>query len=221
MLRANQAARLGLRAASRNPELSFAKALIDQGGNLLAVLPLVLGALLVAGAARGEIVRAAALALRAAAAMAWPLLGAIAVAFALAFTASLFFWAGAVPLLAADAELDRRPPSGSFAVLVARGASRTLVAGLVAWGLPALFALAFTVCLIAGAPLAALRPSPRLFAGIALAGAAALLGGALLDMLGRLMLVRAAAFGDAASAAFAKAASLLGSRLGTCFTVTL
>src|SRR3954464_14381998 len=65
MLRANQAVRLGLRAASRNPELSFAKALIDQGGNLLAVLPLVLGALLVAGAARGEIVTAGALAARA------------------------------------------------------------------------------------------------------------------------------------------------------------
>ena len=54
MIRANQAVRLGLRAASRNSELSFVKGLINQGGNLIALLPVALAAVLVAVLARGD-----------------------------------------------------------------------------------------------------------------------------------------------------------------------
>src|SRR5438445_723182 len=110
MLRANQAVRLGLRAASRNAELSFAKALINQGGNLIALLPIALAAALIAALARGNALRSALLAARALAALRWPVLGGIAAALSIALAASLLFWAGAVPLLAADAELNRRPP---------------------------------------------------------------------------------------------------------------
>jgi hypothetical protein len=49
----------------------------------------------------------------------------------------------------------------------------------------------------------------------------ALGGSVLIDLLGRLMLVRAAALGDGASSAFGKAASLLSARLGACLVVTL
>jgi hypothetical protein len=220
MLRANHAVRLGLRAASRNPELSFAKALIDEGGNLLAILPVALAALLVAAAVSDGTLSAAARGLRALFLLSWPTLGGIAAALAIAFTASMVFWAGAVPLLAADAELDRRPPPGNFALLVSRGAARVIVAGALGSGIALLFTVACAVALLLSVPASLLRPSPALFAGAALVGAAALLGGVLLDLLARLTLVRAAAFGDSASAAFAKAASLLGARLGTLVVVT-
>src|SRR3989442_4151345 len=126
MLRANQAVRLGLRAASRNAELSFAKGLINQGGNLLALLPIAFAAILIAALARGDALRSALLAARALAGLRWPVLGGIAAALSIALAASLLFWAGAVPLLAADAELNRRPPPGNFALLVSRGAARTV-----------------------------------------------------------------------------------------------
>lgn len=220
MLRANHAVRLGLRAASRNPELSFAKALIDQGGSLLAILPVALAALLVAAAAYDGTLRAAAGALRALVLLSWPTLGGIAAALAMAFTASMLFWTGAVPLLAADAELDRRPPSGNFPMLVSRGAARVLVAGALGWGIAFLFTVSCAVALLLSVPVSVFRPSPALFAAIALVGAAALVGGVLLDVLARLTLVRAAAFGDSAPAAFGKAASLLGKRLGALLVVT-
>src|SRR5258706_14233853 len=51
MLRAHQAVRLGLRAASRNPELSFGKALLDGAGSLLSVLPWLSALILVAAVA--------------------------------------------------------------------------------------------------------------------------------------------------------------------------
>ncbi len=221
MLRANHAVRLGLRAASRNPELSFAKALIDQGGNLLALVPVALASLLVASLLQDDAVTSLLLALRAIIALRWPVLGGIAAALAIAFTASMLLWAGALPLLAADAELDRRPPPGNFTVLLSRGAARTLVAGSLGWGISLLFAVSCAVALLFAGPLALLRPSLGLFIGAALVGAAALLGGLLLDLLARLTLVRAAAFGDPATAAFGKAASLLGARLGACLVVTL
>jgi len=221
VLRANHAVRLGLRAASRNPELPFAKALIDQGGNLLAMVPVVLAALLVASLLQGDTVTSLVLALRAMLALRWPVLGGIAAALAIAFTASMLLWAGALPLLAADAELDRRPPPGNFTVLLSRGAARTLVAGSLGWGISLLFAVSCAAALLYVGPLALLRPSLGLFIAAALVGAAALLGGFLLDLLARLTLVRAAAFGDPATVAFGKAASLLGARLGACLVVTL
>jgi hypothetical protein len=42
----------------------------------------------------------------------------------------------------------------------------------------------------------------------------------LLDVLARLTVIRAAVFGDGATSAFGKAASLLGARLGACVTIT-
>jgi hypothetical protein len=218
MLRANQAVRLGLRAASRNPELPFAKALIDQGGNLLALLPVALCVLLVAGVAQ----RGSALALlRAVYALGWPALGGVAAALAILATVAMLFWAGALPLLAADAEMGRRPPAGNFVPLVCKGAARVVAAGALAWALLLLFNLACASALLFALPLSLLRPSAALFALTALIGAGAVVGSVLLDLLVRLTLVRAAAFGDGASAAFGKAASLLASRLGACLVVTL
>ena len=221
MLRANQAVRLGLRAASRNAELSFAKALINQGGNLIALLPLSLAAVLVAALARGDALRSALLAARALAGLRWPVLGGIAAALSIALAASLLFWAGAVPLLAADAELNRRPPPGNFALLVSRGAARTLVAGVLGWGISILFTLACDAAVILAAPALLVRPSKGLFATAALIGAVALAGTFLLDVLARLIMVRAAAFGDSATVAFARAASLLGARLGASAVITV
>jgi len=221
MLRANQAVRLGLSAASRNAELSFAKALINQGGNLIALLPIALAAALIAALARGDALRSALLAARALAALRWPVLGGIAAALSIALAASLLFWAGAVPLLAADAELNRRPPPGNFALLVSRGAARTLVAGILGWGISILFTLACDAAVIFAIPAVLLRPSSGLFAAAALAGAVAVTGTFLLDALARLIMVRAAAFGDSATPAFARAVSLLGARLGASAVITV
>src|SRR5438552_2864484 len=129
MLRANQAVRLGLRAASRNPELAFGKGLIDQAGNLLAVLPVVLAGLLVAAAVGWDGLPGA---IRALTVLRWPTLAALLAALAVSFTGGMLFWAGALPLLAADAEMDQRPPPGNFAMLASRGFARVFVAGLVA-----------------------------------------------------------------------------------------
>jgi hypothetical protein len=221
MLRASQAIRHGLRAASRNPELAFAKALVDQGGNLLAILPLALGAVLLAAVARGEVLRAATAALRAILALRWPVLGGIATALVIAFAGSMLFWAGAVPLLAADAELDRRPPPGNFVVLLSRGAARTIVAGAIGWGLAIVFTLACEAAAVSGIPAALLRPSALLFAAFAFLLAVAVIGTFLLDALARITVVRAAAFGDPGTAAFGKAASLLGARLGAAMVITI
>lgn len=216
MLRANHAVRLGLRAASRNPELAFGRALLDQLGNLLAFLPLLLaGALLFGG---GPSLLAALAAVRA---LQWPTLGALVAAAAIAFAAGMFFWAGALPLLAADAEMDRRAPSGNFPLLASRGFARTLVAGLVGYALAIGFTFACAAALIAGMPAAFAHPSPALLAGAALISTLAIAGNVVFDLLGRLLLVRAAAFGEGTTAAFGKAASLLGARLGACIVVSI
>lgn len=221
MLRPNHAVRLGLRASSRNPELAFVKALIDQVGNLLALLPIVLGALLVLGVLRRGTLPAVLRALQVAAALRWPLLGALLAALAILFLAGMLFWAGAIPLLAADAEIDRRPPRGNFALLLSRGAARTLVAGALGWGISLAFTAACSLALLFVVPLMIARPSGLLLAFAAFVAALLLAGAVLLDPLARLTMVRAAAFGDPPSAAFGKAASLLGARLGACVAVTL
>jgi len=58
-------------------------------------------------------------------------------------------------------------------------------------------------------------------AGAALVAAIAVIGSILVDLLGRLLLVRTAAFGDGIAAGFGKAAALLGRRLGALLVVTL
>lgn len=148
-------------------------------------------------------------------------LGGVLCALAIAFAAGLFFWGGAVPVLAADIEVDRRPPSGNFALLGARGFERVLRAGAVAWALPLLLAIVSVLVFGLALPLALLRRSPALLTGAALAGAAALVGSVVLDALARLVIVRAAAFGEEVSVAFGKAISLLGARLGASLLVSL
>jgi len=220
VLRANHAVRLGLRAASRNPELPFAKALLDQAGNVLAVLPLVLAGLLVAAALQEDLLLAAALIPRVFTVLSWPIAGAILAAIAVGFTASMLFWAGALPLLAADAEMNRRPPRGNFIPLLGRGAARTIAAGALGWGMSLLLTLCLVAALLFGAAAAAIRPSAGVFVGMAAVGASGIPGAILVDLLGRLTLVRAAAFGDPLTVAVAKAASLLGQRLGALLVVT-
>ena len=219
MLRANQAVRIGLRAATRNPELAFGKALIDWIGNALAAAPplfaLFLVYLLVADRGLGA-VGAVGRALRV---VSWPVAGGVTAALALSFIAAMVFWSGALPLLAADAEMDERPPAGNFGVLAARGFGRVLPAGLLAYGLSFFFAIACAAALIVGVPAFAVRRTVALLAGFAAVAAVAVVVGVLVDLLARLMLVRAAAFGDGASAAFGRAASLLGSRLGACLVI--
>lgn len=216
MLRANQAVRLGLRAASRNPELAFGRALLDQLGNLLAFLPVLLAFVLLFGGSESLLA-----ALAAVRALPWPTLGALVAAGAIAFAAGMVFWAGALPLVAADAEMDRRPPSGNFALLASRGFARTLLSGFVGYALALGFSLACAAALIAGMPAAVAHPSPLLLAGAALIATLAIAGSVLLDLLGRLLLVRAAAFGEGATAAFGKAVSLLFARLGAFLVVSL
>jgi hypothetical protein len=148
-------------------------------------------------------------------------LGGIAAALGISFAAGMFFWAGAIPLLAADAELNRRPPPGNFALLLSRGAARTLVAGVVGWGMSILFTLACYAAVIIAAPALLVRPSRGLIAAAAFTGAVAAAGTFLLDVLARLIMVRAAAFGDSATVAFARATSLLGARLGALAVITV
>src|SRR5438477_226273 len=68
---------------------------------------------------------------------------------------------------------------------------------------------------------ALLAASVGRFAMLALLASVAILFGVLLDVLAALILVRAAAFADTASKAFASAASLLGRRLGACIAMEL
>ena len=216
MLSANQAVRLGLRAASRNPELPFGRALLDQVGNLLALLPVLLAVVLIFGGTASLLA-----ALAAVRALQWTTLGALLAAAALSFTAGTVFWAGALPLIAADTEMDRRPPSGNFALLASRGFSRTLVAGLLGSALSIGSSLACAAALLAAVPAAIVRPSPTLLAGAALISTLAIASGLFFDLLGRLLLVRAAAFGEEATAAFGKAVVLLGARLGGFLVVSV
>jgi len=221
MLRANQAVRLGLRAASRNPELPFLKALIDQGGSLLAILPVAFAALLTVSAVRGPALSAALLALETALRLRWAILGGVLAALVLLFFASALFWAGALPVVAADAELNRRPPPGNFLLLLSRGAARTVLAASIGWAIVVLFAAACALALAVAAPVLWETPSILLLAAAALIAALFVAGAVLLDVLARLTVIRAAVFGDSASAAFGKAASLLGGRLGGCVAITL
>jgi hypothetical protein len=222
VLRANQAVRLGLRAASRNPELSFGKALLDALGTALSMLPWLLAAALIAGAAgHREPLLGLAIAAAALGRMRWALLGGALAAGAISWTLGMAFWAGALPVLAADAELQRRPPPGHFWPLALRGFARVAAAGAAAYGLLLAFAVSLGVAALAGSLTMLARATPAAIALLALAGSLGLVGGILLDALARLMLVRAAAFGDGATAAFTHASGFLGRRSGACVAVQL
>ena len=217
MIASNLAVRLGLRAASRNPELAFGRALIDQGGALLGALPAVLAGLLLAGALDADLGSF----FDAISALRWPVLGAVVVALAISFAAGAVFWAGALPLLAADIEVDRRPPPGNFALLAARGFARVLAAAFLSQLLWTLILLAFVLALAFALPVLWAQPSPGRFAAVALVGTGAFGGALVVDLLSRFWLLRAAAFGEWPAAAFGKAASLFSARFGQGLVVTL
>ncbi len=222
VLRAHHAVRLGLRAATRNPELSFGKGLLDALGTVLSAMPWALAAVvLLAAVDRLDAVVALAAAVRAAIRLRWAVAGGALAAAALSWALAMGFWAGALPVLAADAELQRRPPPGHFWPLALRGFPRAAAAGALAYGLLLSFALAAGAGALAGVAAIAVRPSPERFALLALLLSIGIAGGLLVDLLARLMLVRAAVFGDGATAAFAHASGLLAGRLGACVAVWL
>jgi hypothetical protein len=219
VLRANHAVRLGLRAATRNPELAFAKALIDQAGTLLALLPILLFAIALAGLSAADPIQLALRAAEAVQRVRWPLAGAAAAAGLVGWTLGAAFWSGALPLLAADAELGRRPPSGNFFLLVARGVARIVPAAIVTWLLTVLSAAAL-IASFASAFVGLVHRPPALIVALALLATLAIAGGVAVDLLARLTLVRAAVFSDGPATAVARAASLLGQRLGACYALT-
>ena len=222
MLRANHAVRLGLRASTRNPELSFGKALLDAFGTGLSLLPwaMVLVAFAAAAGHLGalEAIAAAALAILR---MRWALAGMALTVAALSWTLAMGFWAGALPVLAADAELQRRPPPGHFWPLALSGFARVASAGAVAYGLLLLFASSLVAACLSAALAILARPTPARFAALALLASCGIVGGMVVDLLARLTLVRAAAFGDGATTAFAHAADLVARRLGAGIVVQL
>ncbi|HWE24391.1 MAG TPA: hypothetical protein VG496_10700 [Myxococcales bacterium] len=222
MLRANHAVRLGLRASTRNPELSFGKALLDAFGTALSLLPSLMVVLaFVAAAGEREAVEALIAWAVSIFRMRWALAGMSLGIAALSWALAMAFWSGALPVLAADAELQRRPPPRHFWPLAQRGFSRVAAAGAVAYALWTTFAVALVAASLSAAVTIVTRPTPARFALLALLASWGLLGGILIDLLARLMLVRAAAFGDGATAAFSRAADLLGRRLGACIAVQL
>ncbi|HYZ88073.1 MAG TPA: hypothetical protein VE620_02140 [Myxococcales bacterium] len=220
MLRANHAVRLGLRASTRNPELSFGKALLDAVGTALSLLPWLMALVALAAAAgRFEALEAVVAFAVALGRMRWAAVGMALTAMALTWTLSMAFWAGALPVLAADAELQRRPPPGHFWPLAIRGFARVVSAGAVAYGLAILFAAALLAGSVSAAIALVMHPTVARFAVLALLASLGIVCGILIDLLARLMLIRAAAFGDGASSAFARAADLLARRLGACLVV--
>src|SRR5947209_15476475 len=153
--------------------------------------------------------------------MRWALAGMALTVAALSWTLAMGFWAGALPVLAADAELQRRPPPGHFWPLALSGFARVAAAGALAGSLLLAFELSLAAGVLWGAVAILARPTAGAFALLALAGCVGIAGAVLLDALWRLMIVRAAAFGDGALAAFARASNVLGRRMAACVAVQL
>jgi hypothetical protein len=217
VIASNLAVRLGLRAASRNAELAFSRALLDQFGALLSFLPVALFGILLVAAAFGDLASYFATARS----VFWASLGAGLVAVAVSGTASALFWAGALPLLAADVEIDRRPPPGNFAPLASRGFARVLLTALLAQVLVVLIVVVAAATILAAVPFAAVQKGPAQIALVALLVTGGIFGVVLADLVGRFWLLRSAAFGEGATVAFGKACSLLAARLGQALIVTL
>jgi hypothetical protein len=222
MLRAQNAIRLGFRAATRNPELAFAKALLDLGGTALSLLPVVFAAVCAyIVATRADLAPGLFRAVAALQAMTWSTAGAIGCAVLLSWVLGTAFWSGALPLLAADAELSRRPPPGNFFLLAGRGFSRVVSASAMALAISILVRIALFVALTFSVFACVVHPTVGRFAGLALLLTSGVAVYFLLDLLGDLWLVRAAALGDGTTVAFGRAASLLGRRLGACLLVSI
>ena len=222
MVRIRTAFRLGFRASTRNGELAFAKALLDLSGTVLSLLPtLLFVALVVRLTGHGDPL-AALLQLVHLYRAAWlPLLGAALAAGVLSWALGLGFLGGALPLLTADAELDARPPAGHFLRLAATAFPRVIAAGAVTTGLLLLVNLALSLAMLSAPLVLGLHPSPLAVAGVVLVLAFSLVGGLLLELLARLTVVRAAIFAEGATQAFARAAGLLGERLGALLGLTI
>lgn len=217
-LRARDAVRLGLRAASRNPELAFAKALLDVASTLVSLLPAALAVALLSGAvSAGDLFGF----IDSVLAMRWAMAGALLTAAALSFVAGAAFWAGTLPLLAADAELGERPPPGSFGRLVAAGFARVLGASWLGFVLSLLFAAGAAAAIALGAWLQLRRPGAASAAALAAAIAVAIAGSVLLDQLARLAVARSAVVGESPAAAVLGAARMLGARLGAVVSIAL
>ena len=217
-IRASEAVRLGLRAASRNPELAFGKALLDLGVTLLSLLPVLLASALLAGAISGGDLEPV---LRGLSRLPLPIAGAALAVFILSLATGAAFWAGALPLLAADAELGHRPPPGGFGRLVGRGFGRVVSASVLAAALSLLFSAAGVTAMVAGTLLYLRRSTPALAAGLALALTLVIAGGLLLEQISRILIVRAAALGEGPWTALSGAARLVGDRLGAVLGIAL
>ena len=102
-----------------------------------------------------------------------------------------------------------------------RGFARAVAAGALAASLLLTFEVSLAAGVLWGALATLARPTAAAFALLALAGCVGITGAILLDALSRLMLVRAAAFGNGALAAFARASDVLGRRIGACVAVQL
>jgi hypothetical protein len=213
---------MGLRAAARSPELSVAKALFDLMGTVLGLLPILLAGWLLWRAVSGEPVLAGALyAVRALGRIGWPIAGALFTGAAISWAIAAGFWAGALPLVAADIEMNERPARGLFLRLAASGFPRVAGASAVTALLSWLVGLALFAALLLGLPLFFLSPTPALAASLAALFTCALGTGFFVELLGNLALVRAAVFGDGPATAFVRAARLLGERLGTALAIAL
>jgi hypothetical protein len=222
MLGAQNAIRLGVRAATRNPELAFAKTLLDLGGTALTLLPAFFVAVCAYIVATGADLSSGFFrALAALQAMSFCAAGALGCALLLSWALGTAFWSGALPLLAADAELSRRPPPGNFFLLAGRGFSRVVATSAAASAIGVLVRIVLFLAVGASLLACLLRPTIARFAALALLLSVALAVHFLLDLFADLWLVRAAALGDRTSVAFGRAASLLGRRLSACLLVSI
>ncbi|MFL5424452.1 MAG: hypothetical protein ACJ783_05420 [Myxococcales bacterium] len=222
MIGAQNAIRLGVRAATRNPELAFAKTLLDLGGTALSVLPAFFVAVCAyIVATRSDLSSGIFRAIAALQAMSFCAAGALGCALLLSWALGTAFWSGALPLLAADAELSRRPPPGNFFLLAGRGFSRVVATSAAAAALGIVVRIVLSLAALAWALACLVRPTVARVAALALALCVGLTVHFLLDLLADLWLVRSAALGDRTSVAFGRAASLLGRRLSACLLVSI
>ncbi len=221
MLRASQAIRMGLRAATRNPELPFAKALLDLSGTVLSALPVLFCGLLLWNAIAGQpILRGLLFAVHALQRLAWPIAGALFAGAAISWAVAAGFFAGALPLVAADVEMNERPSPKLFFPLAFNGFARVAGASAIATLLSLLVGFSLLAATLIGVPLFLFDPSPGLGLGLAAILTCAIGTGFFVDLLGNLALVRAAVLGDGPALAFVRGARLLGDRLGAAVLVS-
>ena len=213
MVRASQAIRMGLRAAWRNPELSFVKALLDLMSTVLGSLPLLFAGWILWRTFSGlPILSAVMHVAHALPKMGWPIAAALFIGGVISWALAAGFWAGALPLVAIDIEMNARPAKGLFFRLAQNGFARVAGSSLVSIGISTLVALCLLEALLIGVPLFALDPSPQLALGMAAILTCAFGTGFFVDFLGKLALVRAAVLGDGPATSFLGAAKLLGER---------